>query len=79
LGIDSFIEVTSGSALLWRMSVDADEAPPRTQRTASLADCRRVFLVPRRYITYESAADLWSKRAPEHSIPGILLPAFPLS
>ena len=23
-GIDSFIEVTSGSALLWRMSVDAD-------------------------------------------------------
>src|SRR5437868_14931830 len=24
-GIDSFIEVTSGSTLLWRMSVDADE------------------------------------------------------
>ena len=23
-GINSFIEVTSGSALLWRMSVDAD-------------------------------------------------------
>jgi divalent metal cation (Fe/Co/Zn/Cd) transporter len=23
-GIDSFIEVTSGGALLWRMSVDAD-------------------------------------------------------
>lgn len=23
-GIDSFIEVTSGAALLWRMSVDAD-------------------------------------------------------
>ena len=23
-GIDSFIEVTSGSVLLWRMSVDAD-------------------------------------------------------
>ena len=24
-GIDSFIEVTSGSTLLWRMAVDADE------------------------------------------------------
>ena len=24
-GIDSFIEVTSGATLLWRMSVDADE------------------------------------------------------
>ena len=23
-GIDSFIEVTSGSVLLWRMSIDAD-------------------------------------------------------
>ena len=23
-GIDSFIEVTSGSVLLWKMSVDAD-------------------------------------------------------
>jgi divalent metal cation (Fe/Co/Zn/Cd) transporter len=29
-GIDSFIEVTSGSVLLWRMSVDADE--PRRER-----------------------------------------------
>jgi divalent metal cation (Fe/Co/Zn/Cd) transporter len=25
------------------------------------------------YIAYESATDLWSKRAPEHSIPGIFL------
>src|ERR1700736_5569781 len=29
-GIDSFIEVTSGSALLWRMSVDEDV--PRRER-----------------------------------------------
>ena len=31
------------------------------------------FLCLAVYIAYESAADLWSKRAPEHSIPGILL------
>ncbi len=28
-GIDSFIEVTSGSALLWRMSVDSEATNPR--------------------------------------------------
>jgi hypothetical protein len=34
-GIDSFIEVTSGSVLLWRMSVDADvERRERNERRA---------------------------------------------
>lgn len=31
------------------------------------------FLLLAAYITYESALDLWSRRAPEHSIPGIIL------
>src|SRR5207249_1912792 len=31
------------------------------------------FLALAAYITYESAMDLWSKKAPEHSIPGIVL------
>jgi divalent metal cation (Fe/Co/Zn/Cd) transporter len=31
------------------------------------------FLCLAVYITYESATNLWSKRAPEHSVPGILL------
>jgi divalent metal cation (Fe/Co/Zn/Cd) transporter len=31
------------------------------------------FLVLAAYIAYESTLDLWSKRAPEHSIPGIVL------
>jgi divalent metal cation (Fe/Co/Zn/Cd) transporter len=51
-GIDSFIEVTSGSALL------------------VVGVC---FLCLAVYILCESATDLWSKRVPEHSIPGILL------
>jgi len=35
-GIDSFIEVTSGSVLLWRMSVDADvERRERNERSAA--------------------------------------------
>jgi hypothetical protein len=44
-GIDSFIEVTSGAALLWRMSVDADVHRTRTERTARLEDCWRVLRV----------------------------------
>ena len=72
-GIDSFIEVTSGSALLWRMSVDADEHRRERNERQALQIVGVCFLCLAAYITYESAADLWSKRAPEHSIPGILL------
>ena len=72
-GIDSFIEVTSGSVLLWRMSVDADV--PRRERNERRA--RKVvgtsFLFLALYLAYESTLDLWSKRSPEHSIPGIAL------
>lgn len=72
-GIDSFIEVTSGSALLWRMSVDADiERRERNERRA-LKIVGVCFLALATYITYESATDLWSKKAPERSIPGIIL------
>jgi divalent metal cation (Fe/Co/Zn/Cd) transporter len=31
------------------------------------------FLALTAYTTYESAMDLWAKKAPEHSIPGIIL------
>jgi len=73
-GIDSFIEVTSGAILLWRMSVDADvRRRERNERRAPLKIVGVCFLSVAAYITYESAADLWSKKAPEHSIPGIVL------
>src|SRR5229473_3580945 len=72
-GIDSFIEVTSGSVLLWRMSVDADvERRERNERRA-LQVVGICFLFLATYIAYECAMDLWSRRAPEHSIPGIVL------
>jgi divalent metal cation (Fe/Co/Zn/Cd) transporter len=72
-GIDSLMEVTSGSALLWPMSVDADiERRDRSERRA-LKIVGTCFLALAAYITYESAMDLWSKKAAEHSIPGIVL------
>src|SRR5260370_4224359 len=72
-GIDSFIEVTSGSVLLWRMSVDADVHRRERNERRSLQIVGVCFLCLAAYMAYQSATDLWSKRAPEHSIPGILL------
>ena len=72
-GIDSFIEVTSGAALLWRMSVDSEiQSRERNDRRA-LIIVGACFLTLAVYVAYESAVDLWSKNAPEHSIPGIVL------
>jgi divalent metal cation (Fe/Co/Zn/Cd) transporter len=72
-GIDSFIEVTSGAALLWRMSVDSDVHRREKNERRALKIVGGCFLVLAAYITYESAMDLWSKKEPEHSIPGIAL------
>src|SRR6266403_5309595 len=72
-GIDSFIEVTSGSALLWRMSVDADVHRRERNERRALQVVSVCFLCLAVYIIYVSGTDLWSKRAPEHSIAGILL------
>lgn len=72
-GIDSFIEVASGSVLLWRMSVDADEQRRASREKLALRLVGTCFLLLAAYIAYESATDLWARRAPEHSIAGIVL------
>ena len=72
-GIDSFIEVTSGSVLLWRMSVDAEVHRRVLNERRALRIVGICFLLLAAYIAYESALDLRSRRAPEHSIPGIVL------
>lgn len=72
-GIDSFIEVTSGSVLLWRMSVDAEVQRRELNERRALRIVGVCFLLLAAYIAYESVLDLWARRAPEHSIPGIVL------
>ncbi len=72
-GIDSFIEVTSGSVLLWRMSVDAEVHQRERNEKRALKVVGVCFLALAAYIAYESVRDLWSGRAPEHSMPGIIL------
>lgn len=72
-GIDSFIEVTSGSTLLWRMSVDADERSRERNEKLSLRIVGGCFIALALYVGYESASDLLSRKQPEHSVPGIIL------
>jgi divalent metal cation (Fe/Co/Zn/Cd) transporter len=72
-GTDSFIEVTSGSVLLWRMSVDADVRRREQNERLSLRVVGICFVALAAYISYESISDLLSRDAPERSIPGIIL------
>ena len=72
-GVDSFIEVTSGAALLWRMSADADEHRRERIERVTLRIVGVCFLVLAVYVGCEAASDLLRKKAPEHSLPGIIL------
>jgi len=72
-GIDSFIEVTSGGVLLWRMSVDADVRKRARREKLSLRIVGVCFLALAAYVGYESISDLVSRKSPEHSVPGIVL------
>jgi divalent metal cation (Fe/Co/Zn/Cd) transporter len=72
-GIDSCIEVASALALLWRISVDADERSRERNERLALRIVGFCFLGLALYVAYQSAADLLRKQAPQRSIPGIVL------
>ena len=72
-GFDSFIEVTSGVALLWRMAVDADAQRRERSECLALRVVGACFLALAAYITVESVSDLVKKSPPKHSLPGIAL------
>ena len=72
-GVDSFIVVTSGATLLWRMSVDADVEQRERNEILSLRIVGGCFVALAVYVAYEAVMDLARKSAPEHSIPGIVL------
>lgn len=72
-GVDSFIEVASGSALLWRMSMDADAHRREHIERITLRIVGACFLALAAYVAFEAIRDLLIRSAPEHSLPGILL------
>ena len=74
-GLDSVIETSSGAALLWRLSHANEQTAERRERAERIA-LRIVgasFLALSAYVGVEAARDLWTREAPEHSIPGIVI------
>jgi divalent metal cation (Fe/Co/Zn/Cd) transporter len=74
-GLDSAVEVASGAALLWRLHHDLDPARREQVERTTLRMVGWCFLVLAAYIAYESGATLIRQKAPERSIPGIIVAA----
>jgi divalent metal cation (Fe/Co/Zn/Cd) transporter len=72
-GVDSFIEVTSGSAVLWRMSMDADARRREAAERRTLRIVGWCFLALAVYVTIEALRDLMGGDASQQSVPGIVL------
>jgi divalent metal cation (Fe/Co/Zn/Cd) transporter len=69
-GIDSLVEVTSGAALLWRMSSLTEDERRESSSLQIVGGC---FLALAIYIAYEAMNSLVKRTAPEQSIVGIVL------
>ena len=71
-GFDSFIESTSGAALLWRLRVDDEETRERREQIA-LRLVGISFLVLAAYVAYDSITTLIWRESPGRSYIGIAL------
>ena len=74
-GLDSLIEVTSGTALLWRLHHDLDHSRREQVERITLKMVGWCFVALAAYIVYESGSTLIRHEAPHRSIPGIIVAA----
>lgn len=72
-GLDSFIEVASALALLWRISVDEDAHRRERHEGVALRAVGVCFLALAAFVAYESISDLLHRHATERSVPGIIV------
>jgi divalent metal cation (Fe/Co/Zn/Cd) transporter len=72
-GVDSFIEVISGAALMWRMSVDAEEQYRERIERVTLRIVGACFLALAAYVGCAAVSNLIERKTPEHSLAGIIL------
>jgi divalent metal cation (Fe/Co/Zn/Cd) transporter len=72
-GLDSFIEVISGSALLWRMKADRDIKQRERAEQISLRVVGICFLALAAYVTIDSIHSLLHTSGPERSLLGIAI------
>lgn len=77
-GMDSFIEVTSGAVMLWRMSVDHDAHRRSHHDHRALQLIGVCFLGLAGYLVFRSVTNLIDRHAPEHTLPGIVIAALSL-
>lgn len=76
-GLDSIIETVSGLALLWRFrqrGLDEHQAESRALRIVGAT-----FFALAAYVAFEAMGDLWLRRAPRFSLPGLILAAVSLA
>jgi len=74
-GLDSFIEVTSGAVLLWRLHHDLNRSRREQIERITLKIVGWCLLALALYIAYESGSTLIRHEVPEHGIPGIIVAA----
>ena len=72
-GADSFIEVASGSALLWRIYSDADESRREEIERIALRIVAVCFFALALYVGYDATFDLLRRDAPKRSFFGIVV------
>ena len=72
-GVDSFIEVASGGALLWRIYSDADESHREEVERIALRIVAVCFFALALYVGYEATIDLLRREPPKHSLFGIVV------
>jgi len=77
-GVDSLIELVSGGAVLWRMSVDHKEEHRERNEMLTLKLIGWSFICLSLYLIFESIVSFVDKKAPEHSPVGIVIAALSL-
>jgi len=77
-GLDSVIEVSSGAALLWRLSLDGYAERRERLERMTLKIVGISFFMLAAYVTVESISSLWKHDAPSPSYTGIILAALSL-
>lgn len=70
-GVDSFIECSSGSVLLWRLHSERRGRSPERLEKVALRLVGVSFLLLATYVAFQAIADLWKREAPERSLIGI--------
>src|SRR5215475_6974689 len=72
-GFDSLIEVTSGAALLWRLSIDVNEEKRERIEAITLRIVGVCFIALVVYVSYDSITTFLNRETPERSVLGIVL------